>query len=89
MHMLGAKNTCALLRIFIISKTMAARGDSQTHEETILLIELWGDDHVQQQLDMTPQRNIDILRRVYAKTLKIGFRNFADQRRIVEPESKD
>jgi hypothetical protein len=26
--MLGAKNTRALLRIFIINKTMAARGDS-------------------------------------------------------------
>ena len=64
MRMLGAKNTRALLRIFIIDKTMAARGDSQTHEETVLLIELQGDDHVQQQLDTTPKRNIDIFRRV-------------------------
>ena len=29
-----------------------------------MLIELWGDDHVQQQLDTTPKRNIDIFRRV-------------------------
>ena len=43
---------------------MAARGDSQTHEETVLLMELWRDDHVQQQLDTTPKRNIDIFRRV-------------------------
>ena len=27
-------------------------------------MELWGDDHVQQQLDTTPKRNIDIFRRV-------------------------
>ena len=64
MRMLGTKNSLALLRIFIISKTMAARGDSQTHEETVLLIELLGDDHFQQQLDTTPKRNIDIFRRV-------------------------
>ena len=29
-----------------------------------MLIELWGDDHVQQQLDTTPKRNIYIYRRV-------------------------
>ena len=64
MRMLGGKNTRALLRIFIISKAMPARGDSQTHEKTVVLIELWGDDHVEQQLDTTPKRNIDIFRRV-------------------------
>jgi GTP cyclohydrolase I len=64
MLMLGAKNTRVLLRIFMIRKTMAVRGYSWTHDETVLLIELWGDDHVQQQLDTTPKRNIDIFRRV-------------------------
>jgi hypothetical protein len=40
--MLGLKNTRALLslRLFIIRKTMAARGDSWTHDETFLLIVL-------------------------------------------------
>jgi hypothetical protein len=40
MRMLGAKNTRALLRLFIIRKTMAVRGDSWTHDETVLLIVL-------------------------------------------------
>ena len=40
MRMLGAKNTRALLRLFIITKTMAVRGDSWTHDETVLLIVL-------------------------------------------------
>jgi hypothetical protein len=54
------------------------------------LIELWGDDHVQQQLDTTPKRNIEYtFLEEYGKTLKIGFRNFPDQRKIVEPESKE
>ena len=48
----------------MIRKTMAVRGHSWTHDETVLLIELWGDVHVQQQLDTTPKRNIDIFRRV-------------------------
>ena len=50
MRMLGAKNTRVLLRIFMIRKTMAVRGYSWTHDKTVLLIELWGDDHAQQQL---------------------------------------
>ena len=57
MRMLGAKNTCVLLRIFVIRKTMAVRGYFWTHDETVLLIELWGDYHVQQQLDTTPKRH--------------------------------
>jgi hypothetical protein len=64
MRMLVAKNTRVLLRIFMIRKTMAVRGYSWTRDETILLIEQWGDDHAQQQLDTTPKRNVDIFRRV-------------------------
>ena len=64
MRMLGAKNTRVLLRIFMIRKTMAVRGYSWTHDKTVLLIELWGDDHAQQQLDTTPKRNIGLFNRV-------------------------
>jgi hypothetical protein len=56
MRMLGAKNTRVLLRIFMIRKTLAVRGYSWTHDETVLLIE--------QQLDTAPKRNIDMFRRV-------------------------
>jgi GTP cyclohydrolase I len=62
--MLGVKNTRVLLRIFMIRKTMTDRGYSWTHDETVLLIELWGDDHAQQQLDTTPKRNIGLFNRV-------------------------
>jgi hypothetical protein len=47
MRILDAKYTLALLRIFIIRKTMAVRGHSWTHDETVLLIELWRDDNLQ------------------------------------------
>jgi hypothetical protein len=40
MRMLGAKNTRALLRLFIIRKTIAVRGDSCPRDETVLLIVL-------------------------------------------------
>ena len=43
---------------------MTDRGYSWTHDETVLLIELWGDDHAQQQSDTTHKRKIDIFRRV-------------------------
>ena len=35
-----------------------------TQEETILLIELWADERVQEQLENTPRRNIEIFKRI-------------------------
>jgi GTP cyclohydrolase I len=40
------------------------RGEAWTHEETVLLIELWGDQRVQEQLENTPKRNLEILKRI-------------------------
>ncbi|CAC5426291.1 unnamed protein product [Mytilus coruscus] len=40
------------------------RADSWTHEETVLLIELWGDERVQNELENTPRRNLDVFRRI-------------------------
>jgi hypothetical protein len=44
-------------------------------EETILLIELWADERVQEQLENTLRRNIEILRG-YARTLRIEHQTF-------------
>jgi GTP cyclohydrolase I len=38
------------------------RGEAWTHEETVLLIELWGDQRVQEQLENTPKRNLEIFK---------------------------
>jgi hypothetical protein len=40
------------------------RGEAWTQEETILLIELWADERVQEQLENTPRRNIEIFKRI-------------------------
>ena len=44
--------------------TIRGRGESWNQEETILLIELWGDQRVQEELDTKPRRNIDIFKRI-------------------------
>jgi hypothetical protein len=44
-------------------------------EETILLSELWADERVQEQLENTLRRNIEILRG-YARTLRIEYQTF-------------
>jgi hypothetical protein len=38
------------------------RGEAWTHEETVLLIELWGDQRVQEQLQNMPKRNLEIFK---------------------------
>jgi GTP cyclohydrolase I len=40
------------------------RGEARTHEETVLLIELWGDQRVQEQLENMPKRNLEIFKRI-------------------------
>ncbi|XP_063415005.1 radixin-like [Mytilus trossulus] len=40
------------------------RAEAWTHEETVLLIELWGDERVQNELENTPRRNLEVFRRI-------------------------
>ena len=37
------------------------RREAWTDEETVLLIELWGDQRVQEHLENTPKRNLEFL----------------------------
>jgi len=50
--------------VLFISIMEGKRGDAWTHEETVFLIELWGDQHVQDQLENTPRRNLEIYKRI-------------------------
>ena len=40
------------------------REEAWTHEETVLLIELWGDQRVHEQLENTPKRNLEIFKQI-------------------------
>ncbi|VDI70615.1 Hypothetical predicted protein [Mytilus galloprovincialis] len=40
------------------------RAEAWTHEETVVLIELWGDERVQNELENTPRRNLEVFRRI-------------------------
>ena len=40
------------------------REEAWIHEETVLLIELWGDQRVHEQLENTPKRNLEIFKRI-------------------------
>ena len=50
--------------MLFISIMEGKREDAWTHEEAVLLIELWGDQHVQDQLENTPRRNLEIYKRI-------------------------
>jgi hypothetical protein len=57
------------------------RGEAWTHEETVLLIELWDDQRVQEQLENMPKRNLEIFKRIcqdikdhLARLFEIGTR---------------
>ena len=51
--MFGSKITRVSINICTTMENK--RGEAWTHEETVLLIELWGDQRVQEQLENTPK----------------------------------
>ena len=62
LRMFGGKITHVSINI---CTTMGnKRGEARTHEETVLLIELWGDQRVQEQLENMPKRNLEIFKRI-------------------------
>jgi hypothetical protein len=62
LRMFGGKITRVSINICTTMENK--RGEAWTHEETVLLIELWGDQRVQEQLENTHKRNLEILKRI-------------------------
>ena len=58
LRMFGGKITRVSINICTTMENK--RGEAWTHEETVLLIELWGDQRVQKQLENMPKRNLEI-----------------------------
>ena len=60
LHIFGSIITHVFINICTTMENK--RGEAWTHEETVLLIELWGDQRVQEQLENTPKRNLEIFK---------------------------
>ena len=57
LRMFGGKITRVSINICTTMENK--RGEAWTHDETVLLIELWGDQRVQEQFQNTLKRNLD------------------------------
>jgi GTP cyclohydrolase I len=62
LRMFGGKITRVSINICTTMENK--REEACTHEETVLLIERWGDQRVQEQLENTPKRNLEIFKRI-------------------------
>ena len=78
LRMLGGKITRVSINICTTMENK--RGEACTHEETVLLNELWGDQRVQEHLENTPKRNLDIFKRICQDRLPDFSRSAQDWR---------
>ena len=86
LRMFGGKITRVSINICTTMENKG--GEAWTHEETVLLIELWGDQRVQEQLQNTLKRNLDNFKRI-CQDIKNCLPDFSRWHKIAELELKD